>query len=57
MNFILIFHLGIEWAEKALEREEEYPQDLKARCHLYIGIGHYLKATEVRYFFKVLELL
>jgi len=38
---------GIEWAEKALEREEEYPQDLKARCHLYIGIGHYLKATEV----------
>ena len=38
---------GIEWAEKALEREEDYPQDLKARCHLYIGIGHYLKATEV----------
>jgi len=37
---------GIDWAEKALEREEDYPQDLKPRCHLYIGIGHYLKATE-----------
>jgi len=38
---------GIQWAEKALVREEYSPQDLKARCHLYIGIGHYLKSTEV----------
>ncbi|XP_023330111.1 tetratricopeptide repeat protein 7B [Eurytemora carolleeae] len=38
---------GIEWAERALIREEEYPQDLRSRCHLYIGIGHYLKSTDV----------
>ena len=30
-----------------LFREEEYPQDLRSRCHLYIGIGHYLKSTDV----------
>lgn len=38
---------GVLWAEKALEREEAVPQDLRARCHLYLGIGHYLQSHEV----------
>ena len=28
-------------------RDEYSPQDLRSRCHLYIGIGHYLKSIEV----------
>ena len=32
---------GIAWAERALEREESVPQDLRARCHLYLGVGRY----------------
>ena len=36
------------WAEKALAREETVlPQDLRASCHLYLGIGHYLQSHEV----------
>jgi len=38
---------GISWAEKALAREEKEPQDLRARCHLYLGVGHYLQSHEV----------
>jgi len=38
---------GVVWAEKALAREEAMPQDLRARCHLYLGIGHYLQSHEV----------
>merc|ERR1719154_74577 len=38
---------GVVWAEKALGREEAVPQDLRARCHLYLGIGLYLQSHEV----------
>lgn len=40
---------GIEWAEKALRREEMNPQEIqiRSRCHLYLGIGHNCKAGEV----------
>jgi len=38
---------GVVWAEKALAREEAVPQDLRSRCHLYLGIGHYLQSHEV----------
>merc|ERR1719260_584534 len=38
---------GVVWAEKALAREEAVPQDLRARCHLYLGIGLYLQSHEV----------
>ncbi|XP_011309918.1 tetratricopeptide repeat protein 7B [Fopius arisanus] len=31
---------GIEWSQKALQREISNPQGLQSRCHLYIGIGH-----------------
>ncbi|KAH0945183.1 hypothetical protein HN011_004668 [Eciton burchellii] len=31
---------GIEWSQKALQRETANPQGLQSRCHLYIGIGH-----------------
>ena len=32
---------GIAWAEQALAREESVPQDLRARCHLYLGVGRF----------------
>jgi len=38
---------GIAWAERALSREEGAPQDLRARCHLYLGVGRYLQSYEV----------
>jgi len=38
---------GVAWAEKALAREEAMPQDLRSRCHLYLGIGLYLQSHEV----------
>jgi len=38
---------GIRWSEKALEREEAAPQELRARCHLYLGVGLYLQSYEV----------
>ena len=38
---------GISWAERALAREESVPQDLRARCHLYLGVGRYLQSYEV----------
>lgn len=38
---------GIAWAERALDREESVPQDLRARCHLYLGVGRYLQSYEV----------
>ena len=28
-------------------REEACPQELRARCHLYLGVGHYLQSYEV----------
>lgn len=31
---------GIEWSQKALQRETASPQGMQSRCHLYIGIGH-----------------
>ncbi|XP_018057031.1 PREDICTED: tetratricopeptide repeat protein 7B isoform X3 [Atta colombica] len=31
---------GIEWSQKALQREMASPQGMQSRCHLYIGIGH-----------------
>ncbi|XP_008208439.1 tetratricopeptide repeat protein 7B isoform X1 [Nasonia vitripennis] len=31
---------GIEWSQKALQREMANPQGLQSRCHLYIGIGN-----------------
>lgn len=30
---------GIEWSQKALQRETTNPQGMQSRCHLYIGIG------------------
>jgi len=47
---------GIIWAEKALKREEQEPQDLRARCHLYLGLGHYLHSLEVETREKTVEL-
>ncbi|XP_020283991.1 tetratricopeptide repeat protein 7B isoform X2 [Pseudomyrmex gracilis] len=31
---------GIEWSQKALQREMVNSQGMQSRCHLYIGIGH-----------------
>lgn len=31
---------GIEWSQKALQREMASSQGMQSRCHLYIGIGH-----------------
>ncbi|KMQ92858.1 tetratricopeptide repeat protein 7b [Lasius niger] len=31
---------GVEWSQKALQRETASPQGMQSRCHLYIGIGH-----------------
>ncbi|XP_043275084.1 tetratricopeptide repeat protein 7B isoform X2 [Venturia canescens] len=31
---------GVEWSQKALQRETSSPQGLQSRCHLYIGIGN-----------------
>ncbi|XP_043249151.1 tetratricopeptide repeat protein 7B [Colletes gigas] len=31
---------GIEWSQKALQRETSNSQGMQSRCHLYIGIGH-----------------
>ncbi|XP_014219287.1 tetratricopeptide repeat protein 7B [Copidosoma floridanum] len=31
---------GIEWSQKALQREMASPQGLQSRCHLNIGIGN-----------------
>lgn len=31
---------GVEWSQKALQRETASPQGLQSRCHLYIGIGN-----------------
>ena len=35
---------GIAWAEQALAREESVPQDLRARCHLYLGVGRFVQS-------------
>ncbi|KAL6264952.1 hypothetical protein P5V15_005048 [Pogonomyrmex californicus] len=35
-----IINEGIEWSQKALQREMASPQGMQSRCHLYIGIGH-----------------
>lgn len=41
VNEILCFKVmeGIEWSQKALQRETASPQGMQSRCHLYIGIG------------------
>lgn len=31
---------GIDWSQKALQRETANPQGLQSRCQLYIGIGN-----------------
>lgn len=36
---------GIEWSQKALQRETANSQGLQSRCHLYIGIGHSILAV------------
>ncbi|XP_026669327.1 tetratricopeptide repeat protein 7B isoform X3 [Ceratina calcarata] len=36
---------GIEWSQKALQRETSNSQGLQSRCHLYIGIGHSILAA------------
>ncbi|XP_018370801.1 PREDICTED: tetratricopeptide repeat protein 7B isoform X7 [Trachymyrmex cornetzi] len=36
---------GIEWSQKALQREMASPQGMQSRCHLYIGIGHSMLST------------
>ncbi|CAK9798302.1 Tetratricopeptide repeat protein 7B [Anthophora plagiata] len=36
---------GIEWSQKALQRETTNSQGMQSRCHLYIGIGHSILAT------------
>ncbi|XP_011170760.1 tetratricopeptide repeat protein 7B isoform X3 [Solenopsis invicta] len=36
---------GIEWSQKALQREMASPQGMQSRCHLYIGIGHSMRST------------
>ncbi|XP_029049892.1 tetratricopeptide repeat protein 7B isoform X2 [Osmia bicornis bicornis] len=36
---------GIEWSQKALQRETKNSQGMQSRCHLYIGIGHSILAT------------
>ncbi|XP_064490082.1 tetratricopeptide repeat protein 7B-like [Ornithodoros turicata] len=39
---------GVEYAEKALEREKQHPQDLLAQCHLVLGVGYSLTALQRR---------
>lgn len=36
---------GIEWCQKAVTRELNYPQNLISRCYLYMGIGYSLQAA------------
>ncbi|OAD59814.1 Tetratricopeptide repeat protein 7B [Eufriesea mexicana] len=36
---------GIEWSQKALQRETSNSQGMQSRCHLYIGIGHSILAA------------
>lgn len=36
---------GIEWSQKALQRETASSQGMQSRCHLYIGIGHSMLST------------
>ncbi|XP_077267937.1 tetratricopeptide repeat domain 7 isoform X3 [Temnothorax americanus] len=36
---------GVEWSQKALQREMASPQGMQSRCHLYIGIGHSTLST------------
>ncbi|XP_034253194.1 tetratricopeptide repeat protein 7B [Thrips palmi] len=36
---------GLEWSQKALERELTRPQHLESRCYLYFGIGYSLQAA------------
>ena len=38
--FVIKIEEGIEWSQKALQRELTNPQGFQARCHLYIGIGN-----------------
>ncbi|XP_012272364.1 tetratricopeptide repeat protein 7B [Orussus abietinus] len=38
---------GIDWSQKALQREMANPQGLQSRCHLYIGIGHSILSTTI----------
>ena len=44
---------GIEWAERALDREESVPQDLRARCHLYLGVGRYTQTQPICFYLSV----
>ena len=37
---------GVMWSKKALATEENHPQGLLARCHLYLGVGLYLQSHE-----------
>lgn len=37
---------GVMWSKKALSTEENHPQELLARCHLYLGVGLYLQSHE-----------
>ena len=37
---------GVTWSKRALETEQEHPQGLLARCHLYLGVGLYLQSHE-----------
>ena len=37
---------GVVWARRALDTERQHPQELLARCHLYLGIGLYLQSNE-----------
>ena len=47
---------GVSWAQRALDTEQKHPQDLLARCHLYLGIGLYLQCHESETRHQVLEL-
>lgn len=38
---------GLEWSAQALAREVASPQALQSRCHLYLGIGYNLQATNM----------
>ncbi|XP_035208898.1 tetratricopeptide repeat protein 7B-like [Stegodyphus dumicola] len=39
---------GLKMAEKALERETAHPQNLLARCHVAVGLGHELMSNIFR---------
>ena len=46
---LYLLHERIDWEETAVKREELNPREnqIRSRCHLYLGIGHNCKAVEV----------